>query len=99
MLVGHIADGQNAKVRQPGFRANGRELGIIYDDFVSHKLVWPSLDLGEIGIETRLGMYGRVARCFGHPDIVNSICTKAPNGATICASICPGGASKLIGST
>src|SRR5205814_644138 len=40
-LAGHVAESNDAKIRQPGFWTHGSEFGIVDDDLVSGELVRP----------------------------------------------------------
>ena len=59
---GHVADGEDAEIRQAGLGANRGELGIIYDNFVTLKLVGPSLNLRKLGVESGGRVFRRVTR-------------------------------------
>jgi hypothetical protein len=48
---GHVADFQNAKVRQAGLGADGGELRHVNQNFIGGKLIRPSIDFREAVVE------------------------------------------------
>jgi hypothetical protein len=66
MLVWHVADGKYAEVRQSGLGADRGELRDDHYYFVAGKLVWPGLDLGKLGIQTRLSVFCRITLPIRH---------------------------------
>ena len=66
MLVGHVADIEHAKIRQPGLGADRSEFRIVNEDLVSRELVGPGFDLGEFSVESGGGVFRCVSRRFGH---------------------------------
>ena len=50
-LAGHVADGEAAEVGEAGLWADGGELGVVDEDFVSAELVAPGFDGGEGDVE------------------------------------------------
>ena len=70
ILVGHVADPQDAEVGQTSLRAYGCEFWDVDHDFVVGELIRPGLDFGKSDIQTGLGMLRRVARAFCHAFIV-----------------------------
>ena len=57
----HVADGEHAEVGEAGFGAHGGEFGVVNDDFVAGKLVFPCFDGGESEVEAGLGVVVSVA--------------------------------------
>lgn len=72
VFIGHVTDRERAEVRQPRFRTHRSELRVIDHDFVTRKLVRPSLDFREAGSETSFGMFLGVGERFGHILIVTN---------------------------
>ena len=59
-LVGKIMNGDGSKIRQPRARADAGEFGDGDGDLVTVVLVLPGFDLGQFGVNTSAGVFGRV---------------------------------------
>jgi len=60
-----VTDYDISEIGQAGFRADGGEFRIVDDNFVSWKLIGPSLNFRELMIESSAGVFFCVARRFG----------------------------------
>jgi len=69
-VAGHIADGECAEVGEAGFGADGGEFGVVDEDFVAGKLVWPGFNGGEGEVESGRGVLVGVAFFSCHGIIV-----------------------------
>src|SRR5207245_2310950 len=76
-FVGHITKDDYTEIWQSGLGANGGELGVVNDDFISRKLVGPGFDLREFCIKSCLGMLGCIAWLLRH----TFYCTQALSSA------------------
>ena len=77
--AGHVADRERAEVGQAGLGANGGQLGIVDDDFITGKLVLPGLDLRKLKVESGLGVIVGIARLLRHIFIVRRINMNIPS--------------------
>ena len=74
VLVRHVADGEDAEIGEGGFGADAGEFGVVDEDFIAGKLVFPDVDGGEgvveaggcvgIGVAGVLGAHGAILLGF-----------------------------------
>jgi len=69
-FAGLVPQRDHTEIGQAGFGADGSELRIVDDDLVSGKLVWPGLNLRELGFQACSGVLSGVALLFWHENIV-----------------------------
>ena len=60
-LAGHVAEGDDAEVGKAGLGADGGELGVIDQNFVTRELVFPGFDRGKRKVEPSFGVLVRVS--------------------------------------
>jgi hypothetical protein len=69
-LTRHVANGEDAEVRKPGFWADRSHLRVVDEDFIAGKLILPGLDRGKCEIEAGFGVVVGVAGFRCHSSIV-----------------------------
>src|SRR5690348_15470304 len=77
ILIGHVTDIQNSKIRQPGFGTHRRKLRIIDENLVARKLVRPSLNGGKFIIEPRGSVLRRITWRIRHTSILSFLLYRA----------------------
>lgn len=71
-LAGHVADVEDAEVRQAGFGADRSEFRIVDGDFVAGELILPCFDGGEFEVESGFGVVVGVTGLHSHRLIVRA---------------------------